>query len=136
MRKISDSKRKKVYLYISGGASLFFLILQYITSGPFLIFFLFSLAFLFDSLFISYKEYNINGKKVSVYSGLYSHTLKVNEEKCDEYKSLTRVNTIILSTTLEDDTYIQATISLSNKIALKVNDKLVLSEKEKAKEVN
>ncbi len=77
-----------------------------------------------NTLFYVYKEYNVNGKTVSVYSGFYHKTLRVNGEKYDEHNTIISYQPIILRTVLDDGTELEATISLMNRVAFKVNDKL------------
>lgn len=76
------------------------------------------------SFFLSYKEYQYNTKTISIYAGFIHHTLRVDGKKCDEYNTLSSYVPIVLLTTLEDGTKIEAKISLSNRITLKINDKL------------
>ena len=85
----------------------------------------FSFVFFGASLFLSYKEYNYFGKQLSVYAGWFHHTLRVNGEVCDEHNTITSWTPIKLSTTLYDGTKIDATITLTNRISLKANDKLL-----------
>ena len=83
---------------------------------------------LISSLFLKYKEYSYADKKISIYLGWYHHTLRVNGKKYDEYNTImTTIMTfrpLRLSTTLDDGTKIEAKISATNKIFLKINDKL------------
>lgn len=82
-------------------------------------------AFFIDSLLLKYKEYSVGGNLISVYVGFFTCTLKVNGEKCDEYKSL-RYFEISLTTTLEDETFIEVKVSsMLNRISVKVNNKLI-----------
>ena len=82
-------------------------------------------AFFIDSLLLKYKEYSVGGNLISVYVGFFTCTLKVNGEKCDEYKSL-RCFEISLTTTLEDETFIEVKVSsMLNRISVKVNNKLI-----------
>lgn len=76
-----------------------------------------------SALLLSYKEYNIDGRTVSVYSGFYHHTLRVDGEIYDEHNTLITFTPIKLSTTL-DNTKVEATISLTNRIAVKADDKI------------
>lgn len=77
------------------------------------------------SLLISYKEYQVGGKTISVYAGWYHHTLRIDSVKYDEHNTIVSHTPIKLSTTLDDGTKLEATISLTNRITLKANDKLV-----------
>ena len=83
------------------------------------------ITFFILSLMLCYKEYYYNGNKISVYAGWYHHTLKVNGVKCDEHNTITSYVPIKLSTTLDDGTIIDVTISLSNRITIKANDRLI-----------
>lgn len=76
------------------------------------------------SLFLSYKIYKFNGNIITIYAGYYNHYIKVNGETFDEHKTLISFTPIILSCTLEDGNLLQATISTSNRISLKINNKL------------
>jgi len=81
------------------------------------------------ALLISYKEYEVEGKIVSVYAGWYHHTLRVDGEKFDEHNTIISYIPIKLSTTLNKKTKLEATISMTNRISLKVNDKLANTKK-------
>ncbi len=85
-----------------------------------IVFFVFFIA----SLQLSCKEYEYNGNIIVVYAGFYHHYISVNEIKVDEHNTLTRRTPICLSTTLEDGARLNVTITLSNRISLKINDKL------------
>ncbi|MBQ9486117.1 MAG: hypothetical protein IJU83_04685 [Clostridia bacterium] len=85
-----------------------------------------AIIMLIGASLLSYKEYDYNGKKISVYAGWFHHTLRVNGEKCDEHNTLVSWTPIHLSTTLEDGTQLDAIITLTNRISLKANDKLLL----------
>ncbi len=87
-------------------------------------FLIITIPMLICSFLISYKECNINGKLVSVYAGFYHHTLRIDGELCDEHNTLFTYSPIKLGATDKDGSKIEATISLSNRIAIKVNDKL------------
>lgn len=88
-----------------------------------------SIPMLIAALLLSYKEIEYKGKKISVYAGFYHHTLRINGELCDEHNTLVTWSAIKLSTTTQDDESepdkIEATISLTNRIAIKVNDKIL-----------
>ena len=77
------------------------------------------------ALFVQYREYEYNGKKISVYAGYFHHTLRINEEKFDEHNTFLAFTPIKLSTKLDEKTNIEATITLSNRVSLKINDKLL-----------
>ena len=84
------------------------------------------LAFVFwiCSLIYNYKYYNIFGYDVIVYAGPYHHYIKISGRIYDEHNTLMSWTPITLSTNLGSYT-IQATISLSNRIALKLNNILI-----------
>ncbi len=86
------------------------------------------IVFLF-SFRLSYKEYDVNGRKVSVYAGWFNHTLKCDGKIYDEHITELALTPIHLSTTLEDGTNIDVSISLSNIIAVKVNNRLIQPNK-------
>lgn len=81
------------------------------------------------SLLLSYKKYEYNGQTIAVYAGYNNHYIKVDNEKYDEHKTLATFSPIILSCTLESGEKIQATISLTNRVSLKINDKLYNNKK-------
>lgn len=81
------------------------------------------------SLLLSYKKYEYNGQTIEVYAGYNNHYIKVDNEKYDEHKTLATFSPIILSCTLESGEKIQATISLTNRVSLKINDKLYNNKK-------
>ena len=76
------------------------------------------------SLLLCYKKYEYNENVIEVYSGYYNHYIKINNEKYDEYKTSFSYSPIILSCTLDTGEKMQATISLTNQVSLKINDKL------------
>ncbi len=78
-----------------------------------------------QSLLLSYRKYEYKGQLVEVYAGYYNHYIKINNEKYDEHKTLVTFSPIVLGCTLDSGEIIQVTISLSNRISLKVNDKLL-----------
>ena len=78
-----------------------------------------------QSLLLCYRKYEYNGQTIEVYAGYYNHYIKVNNEKYDEHKTLTSFSPIMLSCTLNSGEKIQATISLTNSVSLKINDKLL-----------
>lgn len=77
-----------------------------------------------STFFIQYKEYKFKDNIISVYAGYTYHFLKINGEIYDEYRELFSLTPIKLNTILDDNTKIEATISTSNHIFLKINDKL------------
>lgn len=86
-------------------------------------------AFFISSLFLSCKIYDYNGAEIIVYAGWYHHYIKVSQVKLDEHNTLISFSPIVLSTTLGNGTKIQATISLTNRISLKINDQLYLNRR-------
>lgn len=87
---------------------------------------LFAIPMFIGAALLSYKEYDYNGKKISVYAGWFHHTLRVNGAICDEHNTLMSRTPIKLSTTLDDGTVLDATVSLTNRISLKANNKLII----------
>lgn len=85
---------------------------------------IFILIFLISSFLYSCKVYEYNGNVIVVYAGYSHHYIKVNGEKTDEYISSIFFTPIRLSCTLEDGTHLAATVSLANRISLKINDRL------------
>ena len=82
-----------------------------------------------QSLLLCYREYEHNGQTIEIYAGYYNHYIKVNSEKYDEHKTLVTFSPIVLSCTLESGDKIQSTISLTNRVSLKINDKLYTNKK-------
>lgn len=83
-----------------------------------------TLPIFISTFFIQYKEYKFKDNIISVYAGYTYHFLKINGEIYDEYRELFSLTPIKLNTILDDNTKIEATISTSNHIFLKINDKL------------
>ena len=81
------------------------------------------------TLLLSCKIYDFNGIEILVYAGWYHHYIKVNDVPVDEHNTLISFTPIVLSATLENGTVLQATISLTNRISLKINNKLYLKRK-------
>ena len=78
-----------------------------------------------QSLLLCYRRYEYNEQVIEVYAGYYNHYIKVNNEKYDEHNTLATFSPIQLSCTLDSGEKIQATISLTNRVSLKINDKLL-----------
>ena len=83
-----------------------------------------TLTLLICSLFLNYKKYEYKGYIIEIYAGYGNHYIKINGEKFDEYKSSLVFSPIVLSCTLDSGEKMKATISLTNRISLKINDKL------------
>lgn len=86
-------------------------------------------VFFIAAMLLSCKIYDYNGVEILVYAGWYHHYIKVDDVKVDEHNTIVSHVPICLSTTLQDGTNIYATISLTNRIALKINDRLYIREK-------
>lgn len=84
----------------------------------------FTLIFFIASCLLSYKTYEYNGNEIIVYAGWYHHYIKVNGTILDEHNTITSFTPIRLSCVLEDQSFVEATISLTNRIALKINGNL------------
>ena len=82
------------------------------------------LTFWICSWLLSCKVYNYKGKKILVYAGWFHHYIEVNGRYMDEHNTLMSFTPIELSCTLDDGTLLQARISLSNRISLKINNQL------------
>ena len=87
-----------------------------------------ALLFFICALLLSCNVYIYNDKKIVVYAGWYRHYILVDGEKCDEHNTFTSFTPITLSTVLDDGSEVKATISLTNRIALKINGKLYQRE--------
>ena len=81
-------------------------------------------AFFIAALTFSCKTYYYKDNIIVVYAGFSHHYIKVNGKIVDEYVSSFAFTPIRLSHTLQDGSLINATVSLSNRITLKINDKL------------
>lgn len=88
------------------------------------IFDVFAFAFFVCALLLSCKVYEYDGKMILVYAGYYHHYLKADGVKMDEHNTLFSFTAIPLSCTLDDGTVLSATISMTNRISLKINDRL------------
>lgn len=89
-----------------------------------------ALLFFISALLLSCNVYIYNDKKIVVYAGWYHHYILINGEKYDEHNTITFFTPILLSATLDDGSEVKATISLTNRIALKINGKLYQKESE------
>lgn len=89
-----------------------------------------ALLFFISALLLSCNVYLYNDKKIVVYAGWYHHYILVNGEKYDEHNTLISFTPILLSASLDDGSEVKATISLTNRIALKINGKLYQKERE------
>ena len=81
-------------------------------------------VFFICSLLLSYKIYDYKGNKIIVYAGWYHHYIKVNGEKVDEHNTIFTYTAINMSCTLDDGAEVWATISMTNRISLKINNRL------------
>ncbi len=90
---------------------------------------LIALIMLISSLLLSCKVYQYNEQTIIVYAGWYHHYLKINDEIFDEHNTILSYSAITLSCKLANDTEVIATISLTNRIALKINGKLYTKPK-------
>ena len=79
--------------------------------------------------FLSCKEYDHEQCKIVVYAGWTNHYMKVNGVKVDEHRTTFSLVPITLSTTLETGDVITATISVSNRISVKFNNRLIQPNK-------
>lgn len=112
--KSSDSM-SSLFLYITLMGSLYgnvFVILIFIAS-----------------LFLTYKEYEYNGNEIIVYAGWYHHYIKVNGNILDEHNTLVTFTAIPLACTLDDGTDLEVTITTTNRISLKINNRLYTKRK-------
>ncbi len=83
----------------------------------------FLLGMFICTLLLSCKEYKYDGYSIVVYSGFYHHYIKINGRIEDEHNTIATFSAIYLSCTI-DEQYFEATISLTNRISLKINDRL------------
>lgn len=110
-------------LIYGDGDGLVFLALVYIL--PFVDFIIFSIFVC--TLCLHCKTYTFKGNSIVVYAGFCNHYIKANGVKCDEHITLISFTPIVMSCKLDDGTMLKATISMSNRIALKADDKLLYS---------
>lgn len=75
-------------------------------------------------MFLSYKAYYFNELGIIIYAGWYHHYIKINNVKFDEHNTLITFTPILLSCTLDDGTQIEATITITKRISLKINNQL------------
>lgn len=102
----------------------------YIVSSVILIFVApYVLCIFIASLFLSCRVYDYYGIDIIVYTGWFHRYLKVNGEKTDEHNTLITFTPIRLSCTMYDGTDLKATITLTNRISLKVNNLLYTKRK-------
>ena len=101
----------------------------YMATLVFVIIDIVAFAFFICSLLLSCKIYKYNNCKILVYAGWYHHYIKVNGVKTDEHNTFVSFVPIYLSCTLDDGTDIDATISMTNRIALKINNMLYTKTK-------
>ena len=85
---------------------------------------IFIFTFFIRSLLLSCKVYEYKGKDIIVYAGWFHHYIKVNEKILDEINTIMTYTHISLSCTLDDGTTVAATITLANRISLKINNQL------------
>lgn len=78
----------------------------------------------FSSMLLNCKVYDYEGNQIIIYAGWCHHYIKVNGEKYDEHNTIATFTPIKLNCKLDDGTVLDATISLSNRISLKINDRL------------
>lgn len=110
-------------LIYGDGEFLVFLALVYILPFvDFIIFLIFVCA-----LCLHCKTYKFKDNSIVVYAGFCNHYIKANGVKCDEHNTLISFTPIVMSCKLDDGTMLKATISMSNRIALKADDKLLYS---------
>ena len=74
---------------------------------------------------LSCKKYNVDGCEIIVFAGFTNHYIKANGVKIDEYKAVLSFLPVTMSATLENGKVITATISTNNRIAVKINNRLV-----------
>lgn len=87
------------------------------------------IIFFINALSLSCQRFYYDGREIIVYAGTFHHYIKIDGEKCDEHNTLSGLIPIFLSTRLEDDTFIECTISTFNRIALKIDGKLYRNKK-------
>ncbi len=91
-----------------------------------------ALVFFIASLLLSCREYYYNGNDIVVYAGWFHHYIKVNGIKYDEHNTIVSHVAIPLSCTLDDGTDIEVVITLTNRISMKISDRLYNGSREGA----
>lgn len=81
-------------------------------------------AFFIMALLTTYRAYEYDGNIMIVYAGFYYRYLKINGEVMDEHNTVMTFTAIQLSCTLDDGTVVTANITLTNRISLKINNRL------------
>lgn len=81
-------------------------------------------VFFVTSFFVHYKRATVGENTIEIYAGYYHHYLKVNGETVDEHNSLIYFLPIVFETVLTGGDMLKVTITLSNGITVKINDKL------------
>lgn len=109
---------------ISASSDMSYIVIMLFIYGDIIIF-----VFFIASLLLSYKDYEYNGNEIVVYAGWYHHYIKVNGNKIDEHNTLVSFTAIPLSCTLDDGTDIKVTITMTNRISLKINNQLYTKRK-------
>ena len=74
---------------------------------------------------LNYKEYIYDGHEIIAYAGYSHHYIKIDGEKTDEHNSVFFLTPIYLSSDLDENTVVSATISITNRISVKVNNRLI-----------
>lgn len=77
-----------------------------------------------STILLSCKVYLYDDQKIMVYAGRYHNYIKVDGVKYDEFNTFSSRLVIYLSCTLDDGTYVDATITANNRITLKIDNKL------------
>lgn len=81
------------------------------------------------SLLLSCNIYEYDGKEILVYAGWYHHYVTVDGRKSDEHNTIVYHTPIHLSCTLDDGAALEATISLTTRVSLKINNQLYTKKK-------
>lgn len=77
-----------------------------------------------STLLLSCKIYLYDDQKIVVYAGHYHNYIKVDGVKVDEFNTFSSRVIIYLSCTLDDGTYVDVKITTSNRITLKIDNRL------------
>ena len=80
------------------------------------------------TLLQSCKVYGYKGNVIIVYSGWFRRYISVNGVKLDEHNTVINLMPIYMSAVLYDETRLNVTITLTNRISLKINDTLYNGE--------
>ena len=108
------------FIFAVGSGDMWAIIIVY----PLIAWDIVALVFWICSFNIKYKNLVIENSNIEIYAGFATHYIKVNGEIKDEYKASFTFTPIILSCSINKHK-LQATISTSNHIVVKIDEELI-----------